>query len=159
MRSCAASRRLVIALLLLAALFACARPATSPEEEIRSLVAEVVRAAEERDIGALKDRISEGYADEQGRDKRAMGATIGFYLLRHQAVYVLTRVREVTFPEADVAEAKVLAAMAGDAIASVDSLAGMRADLYRFELRLAREDGDWRVRFASWQPAKLKEFW
>jgi hypothetical protein len=159
MWSCAVSRRPVFALLAIATLFGCGGPAGSPEEEIRSLVAEAIRAAEERDIGALKDLISEGYADEQGRDKRAVGATIGFYLLRHRAVHVLTRVREVTFPEADAAEANVLAAMAGDAIASVDSLPGMRADLYRFELRLAREDGDWRVRFASWQPAKLKEFW
>ncbi|UCE85782.1 MAG: hypothetical protein JSU66_15875 [Deltaproteobacteria bacterium] len=141
-----------------AALCACGAPPSSPEQEIRSLVAEAVRAAEERDIGAVKELISERYADEQGRDKRAVGATIGFYLLRHHAVHVLTRVGDMTFPRAGRAQATVLAALAGDAIASVDSLAGMRADLYRFELRLAREDGDWRVTFASWRPATLGEF-
>ena len=152
------SRTLPLHALFLTALFACSAPPGSPEQQIRELVARAVAAAEARDAGAVKALISERYRDEQGRDKRAVGATVGFYLLRHHAIHMLTRVDELAFPEADRAEAIVFAGLAGNAIPSVDALSSMRADLYRFELELAREDGDWRVTRAGWRKARFNEF-
>ena len=49
--------------------------------------------------------------------------------------------------------------MAGTPIAGPEALAGLRADLYRFDLRLGEEpDGEWRVRSAEWRPAAVDDF-
>jgi hypothetical protein len=45
-------------------------------------------------------------------------------------------------------------AMAGSVISDIDAISSLRARLYRFELRLVRED-EWLLQHASWQPASI----
>jgi hypothetical protein len=52
----------------------------------------------------------------------------------------------------------VLVALAGTPIHDPSALLGVRADLYRFDVRLRDEDGHWRVTSAEWQPASAADF-
>jgi hypothetical protein len=135
---------------------ACGGEAT-PEEEVRALVADFARAADERDAGAALALISDAYADPNGRDKPELHAVVAGYFLRHEAIHVLVRVKEVALAEPpEAASVQAVAALTGAPVADVDELAGLSADVYRFELEARREeDGRWRVTRARWRPAQM----
>lgn len=155
-----ASARLALVFLLAISLpAACNRDAVTPEDAIRSVLAELESAAEAKDVGEMKGHVSEAYADGEGHDKQAIGQLAALHLLRNQSVYLLTRVRDVVSIAPGQGSAEVLVAMAGTPIDAPEALVGLRADLYRFDLQLAEEpDGAWRIRSAQWRPAAVEDF-
>ncbi len=136
----------------------CRGERASPEAEVRALIDNAVTAAEQKRIGTLKDGISEKYADEQGRNKRAVEGLLRLHFLRNETIHVYAHVQSVTLPQPGRAQATVLVAMAGAPIASAQELPALRADLHRFEIDFAREDKTWRVQRAAWRRAELDEF-
>jgi len=148
-----------LALALLAVLLAgCRGEPDTPEAQIRALVARAQSAAEDRDAGALRDVISERYADASGHDKRALTGIVAYHLMRNRSIHLLARVGEIVLPEAGRADAVVYLAMAARPIPSVDALGGLRADIYRFDLQLAEEHPrDWKLVGATWRPAELDD--
>jgi hypothetical protein len=150
------SRLLLAGSCLLA--LACTREPSSPEDRVRALLAALEESAQRKDAGEMKQHVSEGYSDAQGNDKRAVARLVAFHLLRNQSVYLLTRVQSIEIPEPGQAHAQVLVAMAGTPIEGPEALVRLRADLYRFDLAMREEDGDWRVRSAEWRPASAGDF-
>jgi hypothetical protein len=153
-RVAAAMRAPALAAVLAAgllALAACARP-DSPEAELRAVIAAAKEAAEARDAGALFDLIAPDYRDAQGYGADELKRHVRGWLIAHQRVRLLTRVNSLDFPADDLARAQVTVAMLGretDAANAWD----LAADIYEFDLTLAREGGDWRVTRAAWQRA------
>jgi hypothetical protein len=146
-----------VASLATAALLCCGGNET-PEARVRALLTEAEVAAEARDVGRLTEAVSERYADAAGRDRQAVKGLLVYTFMRHQSIHLLARHHEVTISEPDRAEAVVFVAMAGTPIPSVEDLAGLRADLYRFSFALEEEDGAWRVVRADWRPARTEDF-
>jgi hypothetical protein len=142
-----------VALLLLAA---CGSPDT-PEAAIGRVLGELEAAAEARDVGAMKPHLSESYRDSEGNDRRAVLGLATAHFLRNQSIHLLTRVTELEVT-AGTARTVVLVALAGTPIHDPSALLGVRADLYRFDVRLRDEDGHWRVTSAEWQPASAADF-
>jgi len=150
---------LLVLVILLAAPLACSRKPESPETRLRALVSQAEVAAEAKDLGALKPLISPSYGDRLGQNRQAIMRLLAYYFLHNESIHLLTRVHEISFPEPKRAELTVLVAMAGRPIPRVEDLAGMRADLYRFDLVAADEGtGDWKVVRAAWRPAELTDF-
>jgi hypothetical protein len=81
-------------------------------------------AAEARDPGALRELVADDYHDADGRD----ADEIRRYVRAQVTVGMLGR--------------------------ESDSTWDLAADIQRFDLRLAREDGAWRVTRASWQAVR-----
>lgn len=154
-----ASRTLAgVLLLAAAALAACRSEPDSPEAQVRALIARAESAAEEKDIGTLKELISESYSGRGGERKRDLVRVIGYDLLRNQSVHLFTQVQRVEFPEPKQAEATVFVAMAGRGIDGIDQLAGLRADIYRVDVRVADEgEADWKVVRAEWRQADVTD--
>ncbi len=145
---------------ILIMLAACSRPADSPETEIRQLVARVQVAAEERNVHDLRALIAEDYTDAWGRDRKTVENLIRLHVLRHQSIHLFARVRDIVLTDPDHATVSVAAAMAGRPVTSADQLIGLNADLYRFDLELIRRGkNDWQVLRATWEQAKLDDFW
>jgi hypothetical protein len=142
---------------LLLALGACSGGVADPEQEIRALLTELERASRENDIRALKGRVSERYSDAEGRAKSEIDGLIAAHYLRGGTVYLLLHLRELELADESSARADVLAGMARVAIESFARLRQARGDAYVFDLALAREDGEWRVTSASWEPAALED--
>lgn len=141
------------------ALAACSRH-SSPEAEIRELIERAATAAEERNVRDLRALIADDYADERGLDRKAVENLLRLHVLRQQSIHLFVRVRGIEFPEPERALVSVAAAMAGRPVARADELAGLTADLYRFDLEWVRYGrGDWKVRRAAWEPARLDDFW
>lgn len=150
--------RWALGALIGAGALACGGDAASPEAQVRATLAAAESAAEARDAAALKEWISEAYHDDAGNDRRAVGALVGMHLLQQRSVHLLTRTVSLEIPRPGEATAQVLVAMAGSPIDGPELLAGVRADLYRFDLELRDEDGSWRVVSAAWRPAALDDF-
>ncbi len=131
----------------------------TPEQEIAAFLERFEEAAAARDVGAALELISEEYSDAAGRDKTALKGVVLQYFLRNEAIYARTSVRELELADPpDSAHVGVTAALAGAPIADVGELETLNADLFRFDLVLAREeDGKWRARSVRWRRAQLRE--
>jgi hypothetical protein len=136
----------------------CSREPDTPEARVRALVAQAEKWAEERDAGELKGLLSERFAAAGGQDREEIGGLLAYTFLRHRSVHLLVRVHALEIPEPGRAELTAFVAMAGSPILGPAALSGLRADLHRFDLRLAEESGEWRVTWAEWRPAKLDDF-
>jgi hypothetical protein len=137
---------------------ACSSERDSPEAQVRALLAQGEAAAEKKESGVLRQLISEKYSDGQGQDKKAVEAMLRYYFLRHQSIHLFTRIRQISFPQPDLAQADVMVAMAGQPISDAEELERLRADLHRFEITLARESGEWKVMRAEWRRAEFADF-
>jgi len=153
------ARHTLLLVLFASLLFtACSSPRTSPEDQIRTLIRNAAVAAEQKDLGTLREIVSERYTDDQGQDKHTIEGLLRLHFLRNQSVHLFTRIESVSLPQSDRGRAVVLVAMAGVPIASEADLPGIRADLHRFEIDVVREDKAWRVQRATWYRAELTDF-
>jgi hypothetical protein len=149
--------RVSLALLAAAGLLSCGE-SSSPEDELRTLVAEGVRAAEEGDLDALVELVAEDYADDRGNDRRALRLTVGYYLRSYGTLHLLHRVTGVEIEAEGESRIAFAVAMAARPIGGAGDLAELEADLMRVELRAARREGDWKVVWARWEPGSPGDF-
>jgi len=123
-------------------------PAGTPEDEIRALIDRAETAAEARDAGGLRALVADDYRDGDGRGAEDIRRYVQGYLIAHQSIHLITRIDAIEIRGAEVAHAIVAVGMLGrDSDAAWD----LAADIYRFDLRFAREDGEWRVTRADWR--------
>jgi len=125
---------------------------TSPEAEIRAVIAEAEAATEARDASALFDLIADDYRDGRGNGADEIRRYVHGYLIAHLSVHLLVRIEELELQATDLARLRATVAMAGreaEGAAAWD----LAADVHEFDVTLAREDGEWRVTRADWRPA------
>ena len=137
---------------------ACAADPGSVEDQIRRLLADMETAAEAKDLGALKDTVSERYSDEAGNDRRAIVGLLTYHFLRNQGIHLFTRVASIESREDGSATARAFVAMAGQPIADASALVGIRANLYRFDFEFEPAPDGWRLTRAAWRPAQFEDF-
>jgi hypothetical protein len=150
--------KILLPVSLAVSLVACRTAPSSPEDDIRALISEMERAAEDKDIARLKEAISDRYSDPEGRNKNILKGFLARYLLQHRSVHLLVRVDFVNVKDPAAAAARLLVAMAGRDIEDVGILPTLRADLYLVDVELAREGDGWRVTSAAWEQASLEDF-
>ena len=125
---------------------------SDPEVEIRALLSGLARAAGERDAGFFADALGDSYRDTRGNDRdEALRVLLGHFIA-NQRIDVVSRIDEIALQGADAARAVVHAGMVGRR-AGAPLVEGLDADLYRFELELVRDAGDWRIIGASFDRA------
>lgn len=145
-----------IALLCLS-MTACRSGDESPDATIRAMIDRAEVFAETKDLGGLKDLLSDAYRDRAGQDKRAILGLLFVQFRRHESIHLLTRIERIELQPTQ-AVVTVFVAMAGRPILSASALPELRADLYRFDLTLALENTVWRVTNSGWRPAALTDF-
>jgi len=143
--------RATLAVFLLAIGLAGCGKAPSPEDEIREVVVEAEQAAEARDAFALKALVADDYRDGRGDGAEEIRRYVHGYMLAHQSVHLLVRVEEIELPATDLARLRATVAMVGKEAESASAW-DLAADVYEFDVTLAREDGEWRVTRADWRP-------
>ncbi len=154
------------ATLALLTLAACGT--TDPTGAIRARLADAQRAAEARNTGFFRDLLASSYRDNRGNDRAAAIQLVRGFFLANQKIEIVSRVDEVELEGADrqggecraaqercladAARAVVHAGLVGQR-AGAAALGGLHGDLYRFELELVNESGEWRIIGAKWQRA------
>lgn len=136
--------KLLLVMMLSAALAACGTPPDDPEAQIRALLAGAEQAAEAGSTGDLLDYIADDYRDAADRDRQKLGLQLRAYFYRYPEPGLLTRVENIRFPYRDFAQVTLVVAMRD----------GLRdAGVYRIELDLRLQDDEWLVTAARWQRA------
>ncbi len=146
----------IVPLLLVVFLVGCSDEALTPEEEIRQFIDRGVAAAEKRSADELDDMMHRDYLDQKGYNKKALGKLLRLYFFRHKNIYLLTRISDIQILGDNEAEVEMHVAMAGSVIADVNALSSLRARMYRFELRLVKDD-EWLLQHARWSPASIAD--
>jgi hypothetical protein len=126
--------------------------ADDPEAQIRALIADAETAAEARDVGFFSGVLADGYEDERGNDREAMLRALRGYFIANQRIEILSRIDEIVVESDGSARAVVHAGMVGRR-ANAAIIDGIDADLYRFEITLVDDGGDWQVIRADFRRA------
>jgi len=135
----------------LGAVLAAGCTTSDSEAEIRALLAEAAEAAEARDVGFFGDVIGDAYRDTRGNDREQLLLAIRGYFIANQRIDAASRIDEVVLEGADAARAVVHAGLLGRA--GVNLSDGVNADLYRFDLELVNDGGEWQIIGAKWARA------
>jgi len=122
----------------------------APEDAVRAVVGAAEQAAEARDASALLDLVADDYRDARGNGAEEIRRYLRGYLVAHQSITLLTRIDSIELPATDLARVKATVGMVGKEAEAAGAW-DLAADLYEFDVTLAREDGAWRVTRAQWR--------
>jgi hypothetical protein len=135
-----------------AAVLASGCAASDPETEIRALLAAAEEAAEARDVGFLGSALGAGYRDARGNDRDELIRMVRGLFIANQRIEIVSRIDEIVLEGEDAARAVVHAGIVGRR-AGAALIDGVDAELYRFELELVNEGGDWQIIGADYRRA------
>lgn len=145
------TRRRLSGGLLLLALASCAAP--GEEARVRESVADVVRAAEKRDLTGVMSRAAPDYADFEGRDRAAAERLVRSYFERYRWIVIRGLGSEVEIrPSGSEAVVRLDVALTSAAAEIFKRLAESSLALYRFRFELRREEERWFIAYAEWRP-------
>lgn len=146
--------RLIIPLLssLFLLLPGCSGDTDTAEQQIRKMLAEMETAVQERSLEKVKSHVSPDYYDQWHPNRRAALRSLIIYFQGHTSIHLLTKISELTLSD-DEKSASLVAyvGMAGKPIENADYLIALNAELFRFDIGLVNDDGDWLVANASWE--------
>ncbi len=143
------SRRRLFLAAVVVTIVACGEK-SSPEQQVRAVIAEAERSAEARDLSAAMHLVSDEYSDRGGRDKSQLRDFLRGYFVLNQSIHLLTRVEAVEFPAEELARAKVTVGMLGTRGGESEDWS-LAADVYEFDVELVREGSEWRLLHAEWK--------
>lgn len=144
------SRPAVVALWLVLA--ACGGEQDGPENQVRALIDAMEQSVEAGSVRQAADFLHAQYTDPRHTSRRAAMRTLFGITQRHRDIHLFTVTKTIELtPQQDSATAVVFVAMTGVPVESMDALISLKADLYRFELGLAQEDGEWRILSSRWE--------
>jgi hypothetical protein len=150
-------RALVPLLLLLGLCPACRCSRSSPEEQVRQTIDAVIAAVRERDVKPVANAVSEQYSDHERNDKQQIVSLVRMQFVVHPNLYLVAKISSIECPEPVQARVVIFAALASVPAGVLPDLRKLSADVYRFDLTMADEDGTWRVVRAAWAPATVKD--
>jgi hypothetical protein len=116
-------------------------------------VEEAEALAEARDAGALRGLVADDYADASGRDASEVRNFLHAWLVAHPSVNLLTRIDSIELEGTEQARVQVTVGMLGRE-AKGESDWDLAVDVERLDIRLARDNGDWRVTGAGRQDGR-----
>jgi hypothetical protein len=139
-------RKSLLLTALSACLVACGTSASDPEAAVRSWLADAEMAAEEQNRSGLLSMISENYADSRGNDHDRIGRILQAYFFRQQTIELLTSIDDISL----MGDSAALVSLTVGMVGTNNSMLGLSADAYDFELELEVINDDWMLIGARW---------
>jgi hypothetical protein len=138
----------------------CSKDDSNPVTEIKSMLAAIEEAAEERSISGVSEYLAANYQDKFHPNSQAVKRSLLGYFHRHRSIYLFSNIKQITLNEAieNRAKATVHVAMTGTQVDSEEALLLLKANVYRFDLELEKQEDQWLVKTSSWRRIKLTEF-
>lgn len=123
----------------------------TPEEEVRTLVARAVEAAQKRDAPGVTEALADDFRGPSGTSKQEVKQLILGHLMRNQnQLVVLNPVLDVTVASPTAASFTGTFVFARGQVADWQQ-AGDGASRYDVSADLELRDGDWVITRASWE--------
>lgn len=133
-------------------LVACGTEPSPPEQQVRTLIESVQQSIEEGSVRQAGDLLHERYSDPRHANRHAAMRTLFGITQRHRGVHLFTVIKTINLAaQQDSADAVVYVAMTGVPVESMQALVSLKADLYRFDLGLVEESGQWLVLSTHWE--------
>ena len=148
--------RAVLVILAACILLSSCQSESDPERISSVFLEQAEKAFEDRNPRALRNLISLDYSDRQNRDSREIISIGTGYIMRSRSLHLFTELESARFID-DHVHATVFAAFGARPVSNRSLLPQINADLYWFEIVLAKHSGDWRLIRASWRPAMLDD--
>ena len=136
----------LVLLLVAATMAACGGTDTAPQDQVRAWLEAIEQAAENKQRGEIMARVSEAYSDGRGNRRKDVENRLRLYFLRADKVALITKIDALDIIDESVAMVTLTVGMAG----TDDSLLGISADAYRFELELEADGDEWKLISARW---------
>jgi len=150
--ACVESLSRAASLVLCLTLAACSGGQLSGEDRVRALIDAVEQSVEAGLVRKAVNFLHAAYTDPRHTSRQAAGRTLFGITRRHRGIHLFTLTKTVELtPQQDSATAVVFVAMTGIPVESVEALISVKADLYRFDLVLVEEEGEWRILSSRWQ--------
>lgn len=137
-------------------LYACSDNEMTGDELVRQYIDAGKLAAENRSHTELADLIYKNYRDSDGLNKQQLIAFVRGYFFRHKNIHLFIKIDEIFFETDNLAFITLHIAMAGNVITDANALTSLRANIYKFDLQLIKDD-EWLLKSASWQKAAMKD--
>lgn len=137
--------RIAAALLLVAAMAACARP--QPEEALRQALDGIQAAIEARDAGELSEHLSDDFIGPGGLDRDGARRLAALHFMRHGDVGVLPGPLDIELQD-DHARVRFSAVLSGGS----GRLLPDSAQAWQVDTGWRLVDGEWRMSSADWAP-------
>lgn len=118
----------------------------SPEAQVRHSIDAMEKAAEERDVSALTEHVSEQFHDAYGRGRKELAQYVRGYFIAHQSIHLLTRINSIEFPSPDEARVQVTVAMVGRD-AEQSNAWNLAGEIHDFDVTFMRNDDEWQVTY------------
>jgi hypothetical protein len=135
-------------LLVLAVALSCRQD--SPERRVLSLLDNLARLAEKKDLAGMMAVFSDDYADFEGRDKAGLQNFLNGYFSGRTGIVVHRLSGKVEFPEPGQAGLQADIALSSGAAEALRRLVRISPDLYRLKVRLTGGPDRWLIRYAEW---------
>ena len=137
--------RIAAALLLVAAMAACARP--QPEEALRQALDGIQAAIEARDAGELSEHLSDDFIGPGGLDRDGARRLAALHFMRHGDVGVLPGPLDIELQD-DHARVRFSVVLSGGS----GRLLPDSAQAWQVDTGWRLVDGEWRMSSADWAP-------
>ena len=124
---------------------------------MRKTIDSVIAAVRERDIKPVANAVSEQYSDRERNDKQHVLSLVRMQFVVHPNLHLVAKISSIECPEPVQARVLMFAALASVPPGVLPDLRKLSADVFRFDLTMADEDGTWRVQRASWAPATVQD--
>ena len=143
--------------LVITQLSSCDDSTMTPEDEIRAFIKSAEEDAENRDPEELSNKLSPAFRDSRGNNRSQISKLMRGYFFKYRKIHLLTRIHEINLDSEDSATVTVFVAMASTEIVDSSILAGIRAEIYKFDLSLIKFDNAWQIDSGKWQRASASD--
>jgi hypothetical protein len=117
------------------------------EDKIKNIIAEVQKAAGEKDTRTVLGHLSKTYQDPQGNNYDGIKGLLFFYFMKHRRVNVYVPDIECSI-ENSAARASFQAVLTG---AGEGAVLPEALGVYAFTVVLRKESGAWKITSAAWE--------
>ncbi|MCR4396726.1 MAG: nuclear transport factor 2 family protein [Candidatus Saccharicenans sp.] len=117
---------------------------------IKDLLARIVSLAEKKDRDRILAYLGPGYRDFEGRDVPETGQLLDHYFQNYQgiAIRLLDIYVDINNGQAEAGADVLLSSGPLEALRKIVGLVGV---YYRFDFRLEKESGGWKIIYATWR--------
>ncbi len=119
-------------------------------DRVKEVITSIQNAGQKKDIGKIMGHLSKKYGDQEGNDYNSIKGFLLAYFFRHQKIHVLIPGIEVTMEDSGARAVFHAVLSGGSPDGSLQDLLPEALGMYAFDVLLRKENGDWKVQYASW---------
>ena len=138
---------IIFILLLLTA--ACGENSSTPEQQVKKVIANIEQGIEEGSLSQVVDHIDDYYIDHNGWTKKDITRYLQLQILRNQNITLLSRITSLEISK-NTASVELSVASAARGTNLTIEANRLKADIHNISIVLNNNSGSWNIVSSSW---------